>query len=94
MVFTETAFEFLRNDVLDARNFFDQTRPPFQRNQFGGGAGGPIIKNKIFWFASYDGLRQRKGLTAAGLVPTPAMLRRRLFGAAARHADYRPPHLP
>src|SRR5262245_7031275 len=67
------AFEFLRNNVLDARNFFDQTRPPFQRNQFGGGAGGPIVKNKIFWFGSYDGLRQRKGLTSAGLVPSAAM---------------------
>src|SRR5437867_1847946 len=67
------AFEFLRNDKLDARNFFDQTRPPFQRNQFGGGAGGPIIKNKVFWFASYDALRQRKGLTSAGLVPSEAM---------------------
>src|SRR5206468_3187945 len=70
-----SAFEFLRNDVLDARNFFDLEKPSFRRNQFGAGIGGPIIKNKTFWFASYDGLRTRKGLTDAGLVPTPAMLR-------------------
>jgi len=69
-----SGFEFLRNDVLDARNFFDQEKPSFRRNQFGGAVGGPIIKNKTFWFASYDGLRSRKGLTDAGLVPTPAML--------------------
>ena len=70
-----SAFEFLRNDVLDARNFFDLEKPSFRRNQFGAGIGGPIIKNKTFWFASYDGLRTRKGLTYVGLVPTPAMLR-------------------
>ncbi len=67
-------FEFLRNDVFDARNFFAQDKPSFRRNQFGGGIGGPILKNKTFWFASYDGLQTRKGLTYADKVPTPAML--------------------
>jgi hypothetical protein len=70
-----TAFEFLRNDKLDARNFFDNERPSFKRNQFGGYMGGPIKKNKTFWFGGYEALRRRKGLTSAGLVPTPAMLR-------------------
>jgi len=69
-----TAFEFLRNDKLDARNFFDNERPPFKRNQFGGYMGGPIKKNKTFWFAGYEALRRRKGLTSAGQVPTPEML--------------------
>ncbi|HXG91920.1 MAG TPA: carboxypeptidase regulatory-like domain-containing protein [Blastocatellia bacterium] len=57
-------FEFLRNDALDARNFFDGLEPPpFKRNQFGGAIGGPIRKDKTFFFFSYEGLRQRQGLT-------------------------------
>ncbi len=69
-----SAFEFLRNDKLDARNFFTATKPSFRRNQFGAYAGGPIIKNKTFVFGGYEGMRQRKGGTFAVLVPTPAML--------------------
>jgi carboxypeptidase family protein/TonB-dependent receptor-like protein len=58
------AFEFLRNDALDARNFFDGAEPPpFKRNQFGGAIGGPVIKDRMFFFFSYEGLRQRQGLT-------------------------------
>jgi hypothetical protein len=57
------AFEFIRNDALDARNFFDAQKPPFKRNQFGGALGGPIRKDKTFFFFSYEGLRQRQGLT-------------------------------
>ncbi len=70
-------FEFLRNDNLDANNFFNNRnglrRPEFKRHQFGGGVGGPIIRNKTFWFASYEGLTQIKGLTRSQPVPTPAM---------------------
>ncbi len=51
-----SAFEFLRNYALDARQFFDAQKPPFQQNQFGGAIGGPIIKNKTFFFADYQGL--------------------------------------
>ncbi len=65
-----TAFEFLRNSVLDARNFFDQsTIPEFQRNQFGGSLGGPVKKDKLFLFGNYEGFRQNWGLSAVTLVP-------------------------
>src|SRR3989475_2790910 len=53
-----TAFYFDRNSALDARNFFDQQIPPFRRHQFGGALGGPIKKDKLFYFANYEGLRQ------------------------------------
>jgi carboxypeptidase family protein len=66
------AFEFLRNDALDARNFFDARKPPFKRNQFGGNLGGPIFKDRTFFFFSYEGLRQRQGLTLNGNTLTDA----------------------
>jgi hypothetical protein len=62
------AFEFLRNEALDARNFFDAKKPPFKRNQFGGALGGPILRDRAFFFFSYEGLRQRQGLTLNGGV--------------------------
>lgn len=69
--FHGAVFEFFRNDALDARNFFNLTSdkpPPFKRNQFGGHAGGPIIRNKAFFFFSYEGLRQRQKLDLNSLV--------------------------
>ena len=68
-------FEFFRNDALDARNFFtftDNQPPPFKRNQFGGQFGGPIAKDKVFFFTSYEGLRQRQGLPVNSLVLSDA----------------------
>jgi len=67
------AYEFLRNDKLDARNAFDVFgRQPYQQNQFGATLGGPIIKNKLFFFGDYEGLRIRQALPQLSLVPTPA----------------------
>ncbi len=68
--FHGSLYEFLRNDNLDARNFFDIPRKPeFKRNQFGGAAGGRIKKDKLFFFGNYEALRQRLGLTRLAQVP-------------------------
>jgi len=72
--FHGTAYEFLRNSTLDARNYFEDptlAKAPFKRNQFGGGIGGPIIKNKTFFFADYEGIRQSKGIPNKLTVPSP-----------------------
>jgi hypothetical protein len=78
------AYEYLRNDFFDARNAFNNrtvtangvTTPnpisPFKRNQFGGDFGGPIVKDRTFFFLSYEGLRQRQGLTLTNNVFTDA----------------------
>lgn len=66
-------FEFLRNDVFDARSPFDGSSvPPFRLNQFGGSLGGPIKKNRTFFFVDYEGLRQRLHETVIGFVPNAA----------------------
>jgi hypothetical protein len=65
-----SAYEFLRNSALDARNFFDGPIPPFRRNQFGVSAGGPIRKDKTFIFGDYEGLRQSLGLSMVDNVPS------------------------
>ncbi len=66
------AFEFVRNDIFDARNFIDPTKPPFRLNQFGGALGGPITSGKTFFFGAYEGYRQILGQTLVGYVPTAA----------------------
>ena len=65
-------FEFLRNTDLDARNYFSPTRGAFIQNQFGGTAGGPIVRNKVFFFSDYQGTRQIQG-TDTGLIPVPSL---------------------
>ena len=63
-------YEFLRNNALDAPNYFDQgSAPPFQRNQFGGAVGGPIQKDKTFFFANYEGFSQNLHQTSVAFVP-------------------------
>ena len=66
-----TGFEFLRNSAVDARNFFDRTLPPFRRNQFGASAGGPIKKDKLFFFGAYEGLRQFLSISFASNTLSP-----------------------
>ena len=67
-----SAYEFLRNDALDARNFFDRGKPPLRRNQFGGSLGGPIIKNKTFFFGDYEAIRRTQGVPSIVNVPSAA----------------------
>jgi hypothetical protein len=72
--FHGSVYEFVRNSALDARNYFEDPtlgKASFQRNQFGGGIGGPIIKNKTFFFADYEGIRQSKGIPNKDFVPSP-----------------------
>jgi len=73
--FHGSVFEFVRNDIFDAKNFFvspGQTKPPFKQNQFGASLGGPIQQDKTFFFVDYEGQRIRKGLTNTFTVPTAA----------------------
>ncbi len=67
-----TVFEFLRNDALDAVNYFSVGKPPLRRNQFGASVGGPIIKNHLFYFLNYEGTRLDNPVTSTVLVPTQA----------------------
>ncbi|HZT31490.1 MAG TPA: carboxypeptidase-like regulatory domain-containing protein [Bryobacteraceae bacterium] len=72
--FHGTVFEFLRNEDLNARNYFAQggARPEFRRNQYGFVLGGPIRKNRTFFFVDWQGTRLRTGITRFSTVPTPA----------------------
>ncbi len=72
-----SAFEYFRNNALDARNFFntsDQPKAPFHNNQFGGSIGGPIVKDKTFFFLDYEGQRERVGVVTLACVPEPARI--------------------
>lgn len=73
--FHGSAFEFLRNDKLDSRNFFDVSKGVFKRNQFGYAVGGPAIKNRLFWFTDYQGTRDIRGLSS-GRVELPSAAER------------------
>ncbi len=83
--FHGAAYEFLRNKALDANNFFAnfarQEKPTRQRNQFGGAIGGPIVKNKTFFFGDYEGLRDREGIVRFSTLPLPSE-KRGIFSSA------------
>jgi hypothetical protein len=71
--FHGSAFEYLRNDALDARNFFDKAgKSPLRLNQFGASAGGPLKEDKAFFFGSYEGYRLRSGINNIEAVPSLA----------------------
>jgi carboxypeptidase family protein len=73
--FHGSAYEFLRNSDLNAKNFFvpaASPKPVLRRNQFGSSIGGPVVKNKLFFFGDYEGRRYTDGLTYVNTVPTPA----------------------
>jgi len=70
--FHGSAYEFLRNDALDARNFFSATKPVLRYNQFGASIGGPIRKDRTFFFANYEGIRNNRQNTILASVPTAA----------------------
>jgi hypothetical protein len=69
-----SGFEFFRNSRMDARNFFDPGEPPpFTRHQYGGAVGGPIVKNRVFFFGGYERLQEDLGQTIITAVPTAAV---------------------
>ena len=73
--FHGSAFEFLRNTRLDSRNFYSPERAVYQQNQFGALAGGPVVRNKIFFFSDYQGTRLKQGVDT-GLIHVPSQLNR------------------
>jgi hypothetical protein len=84
--FRGSLFEFLRNSALDAKNFFDRPDakiPPFRLNQFGASLGGPIRRNRTFFFGTYEGYREVIGNTFRVTVPTAAMRRGEFAGVTA-----------
>jgi hypothetical protein len=76
-------FDFIRNDAFDARNFFALETEELKRQQFGGTLGGPLLRKRTFFFASYEGMRERQGLVFNNTVPTAAM-RAGDFSASSR----------
>ena len=71
-VYRGSVFEFVRNDAFDSKNFFAVNKEKLERNQFGGTLGGPIIRNKTFFFASYEGHRRQQGIVDVSNVPSAA----------------------
>jgi hypothetical protein len=72
--FHGSVYEYFRNDIFDARNFFQNTgnKPELRQNQYGGSIGGPVFRDRTFFYFDYEGLRQVAGMTDTGTVPTLA----------------------
>jgi len=85
--FHGSAFEYVRNTIFDANDFFanrsGKGRQSWHQNQFGGNVGGPIIRNRVFFFGAYQGYRQTNGQVVNVTVPTPAELKGDFSGIAA-----------
>ena len=89
--FHGSLYEFVRNNILDARDFYNrggQGKPPFRRNQFGAAAGGPVVRDRIHFFANYEGLRQRLAQSYVTSVPD-ANARKGLLPDPARPGQLR-----
>jgi hypothetical protein len=85
-----SVFEFIRNNKLDARNFFDRgPAPAFRRNQFGGALGGPVKKDKLFLFGNYEGFRERLAVTNVTVVPDNEARQGRIGGVTVANLDPR-----
>lgn len=85
--FHGAGFWFLRNDKLEASGFFNPTRPVVRQNEFGGTIGGPIVKNKTFFFGSFQGFRRRGGAAERGLQTIPTLDFREGDFSALREPD-------
>ena len=84
--FHGTTYEFIRNDALDARNFFAASKDELRLNQFGANAGGPVLRNRLFFFLGWEGVRERRGTQITGTVPTDS-LRQRMLAANPAYAQ-------
>ncbi|MEW5978472.1 MAG: TonB-dependent receptor [Acidobacteriota bacterium] len=78
--FHGSVFEFMRNDIFDARNFFAGSKTKLRLNQFGATASGPVIKDKLFFFGGWEGVRERRGRLISGIVPSQ-LLREQMVAA-------------
>src|SRR4029450_11096190 len=82
-----SAYEYFRDDALEAKNYFAVSKTPHERNQFGGTYGGPLLPNRRFLFPGYEGLRQTKGEVQFANLPTPAWLTGDFSGVATPIVD-------
>lgn len=78
--FRGSVFDYLRNDAMDAASQYDGRKQPLEMNQFGGSIGGPLVSNRSFFFASYEGLKQTTGLSFTEAVPSDEAIRRVIAG--------------
>ena len=92
--FHGNAFEFFRNTSLDARGYFDPSRPTFKQNQYGGSIGGPVKRTKLFFFADYQGTRKTQGISTGEISVPTVSERAGNFSETASGAFYRAGNQP